>query len=187
MQGEVGRSANQRDCACAWFLSFEPSFDFSLFLPFPSSTYQPFRRKQSKREQETNVFRIKTMSNNNQEPSHDESLQNLPAGLTDVQLGGGEKGEFSLHATIPHFLYLCSCFHPTKPFCYNCFLTSSGLLAPLGDPVGNALNKGLSPVGTAIGGLTNGGYSKSKEMDKQAEEEKGMGGKEQNGQNPLGL
>ncbi|KAG9716188.1 hypothetical protein KCU73_g15710, partial [Aureobasidium melanogenum] len=60
------------------------------------------------------------------------------------------------------------------------------LLAPLGDPLGNALNKGLSPVGTAIGGLTNGGYTKSKEMDKSQEEEK-IGGKEQNGQNPLGL
>ncbi|KEQ71231.1 hypothetical protein M436DRAFT_50865, partial [Aureobasidium namibiae CBS 147.97] len=62
-----------------------------------------------------------------------------------------------------------------------------GLLAPLGDPVGNALNKGLSPVGTAIGGITNGGYTKSKEMDKAAEEQQSIGGKEQNGQNPLGL
>lgn len=52
--------------------------------------------------------------------------------------------------------------------------------------MGNALNKGLSPVGTAIGGLTNGGYTKSKAMDKPQEEEK-IGGKEQNGQNPLGL
>ncbi|KAG9564040.1 hypothetical protein KCU77_g2678, partial [Aureobasidium melanogenum] len=92
------------------------------------------------------------MSNNNQEPSHDESLSNLPAGATDVSLGEGQKG----------------------------------LLAPLGDPLGNALNKGLSPVGTAIGGLTNGGYTKSKEMDKPQEEER-IGGKEQNGQNPLGL
>ncbi|KAI4719716.1 hypothetical protein E4T48_04038 [Aureobasidium sp. EXF-10727] len=92
------------------------------------------------------------MSNNSQDPSHDESLSNLPAGGTDVSLGEGQKG----------------------------------LLAPLGDPLGNALNKGLSPVGTAIGGLTNGGYSKSKEMDKPKEEES-VGGKEQNGQNPLGL
>ncbi|CAD0092696.1 unnamed protein product [Aureobasidium mustum] len=85
------------------------------------------------------------MSSNNQEPSHDESLSNLPAGATDVSLGEGQK-----------------------------------------DPLGNALNKGLSPVGTAIGGLTNGGYTKSKEMDKPQEEEK-IGGKEQTGQNPLGL
>ncbi|KAI4850928.1 hypothetical protein E4T44_02454 [Aureobasidium sp. EXF-8845] len=94
------------------------------------------------------------MSSNNQEPSHDESLSNLPAGGTDVTLGEGQKG----------------------------------LLAPLGDPLGNALNKGLSPVGTAVGGLTNGGYTKSKEMDKAAaEKEERIGGKEQNGQNPLGL
>ncbi|KAI4739499.1 hypothetical protein E4T50_10051 [Aureobasidium sp. EXF-12298] len=93
------------------------------------------------------------MSNNNQDPSHDESLSNLPAGGTDVSLGEGQKG----------------------------------LLAPLGDPLGNALNKGLSPVGTAIGGITNGGYTKSKEMDKAAEEQQSMGGKEQSGQNPLGL
>jgi hypothetical protein len=32
------------------------------------------------------------MSNNNQEPSHDESLSNLPAGGTDVTLGEGQKG-----------------------------------------------------------------------------------------------
>ncbi|KAI5250155.1 hypothetical protein E4T42_05058 [Aureobasidium subglaciale] len=89
---------------------------------------------------------------NNQEPSHDESLSNLPAGMTDVELGG-----------------------------------QKGLFSPLGDPLGNALNKALSPVGTAVGGLTNGGYTKSKEMDKPKEEEKSIGGKEQTGQNPLGL
>jgi hypothetical protein len=33
------------------------------------------------------------MSNNDQEPSHDESLSNLPAGGTDVTLGEGQKGE----------------------------------------------------------------------------------------------
>ena len=32
------------------------------------------------------------MSDKNQEPSHDESLSNLPAGLTDVSLGEGQKG-----------------------------------------------------------------------------------------------
>ncbi|THW16457.1 hypothetical protein D6C86_08962 [Aureobasidium pullulans] len=90
--------------------------------------------------------------NKNQEPTHDESLSNLPAGLTDVQLGA-----------------------------------QKGLLAPLGDPLGNALNKGLSPIGTAVGGITNGGYTKSKEMDKAAEEPQSIGGKEQTGQNPLGL
>lgn len=85
------------------------------------------------------------------------------------------------------FVPLCFAF----PACilYLAVLThhNTGLLAPLGDPVGNALNKGLSPVGTAIGGITNGGYTKSKEMDKAAEEQQSIGGKEQNGQNPLGL
>jgi hypothetical protein len=33
------------------------------------------------------------MSNSNQEPSHDESLSNLPAGATDVSLGEGQKGK----------------------------------------------------------------------------------------------
>lgn len=82
-------------------------------------------------------------------------------------------------STLPIFsLYLpLATFSNIKP----------GLLAPLGDPLGNALNKGLSPVGTAIGGITNGGYTKSKEMDKAAEEQQSVGGKEQNGQNPLGL
>jgi hypothetical protein len=36
--------------------------------------------------------------------------------------------------------------------------------------------------------LTNGGYTKSKEMDKaEADKEERIGGKEQSGQNPLGL
>lgn len=35
--------------------------------------------------------------NKNQEPSHDESLSNLPAGLTDVQLGA-QKG---MHLSLP--------------------------------------------------------------------------------------
>jgi hypothetical protein len=158
------------------------------------------------------------MSNNNQDPSHDESLSNLPAGGTDVSLGEGQKGKHLLHLYPSFALYsalLSTCFLSTSshlcllcpPAFYPPLLISllylpifslylplaassnieTGLLAPLGDPLGNALNKGLSPVGTAVGGITNGGYTKSKEMDKAAEEQQSMGGKEQSGQNPLGL
>jgi hypothetical protein len=92
--------------------------------------------------------------------------------------------DFSPHLlSIPHL--------PTSFFLYLPLAASSnmetGLLVPLGDPLGSALNKGLSPLGTAIGGITNGGYTKSKEMDKAAEEQQSVGGKEQSGQNPLGL
>jgi hypothetical protein len=137
------------------------------------------------------------MSNNNQDPSHDESLSNLPAGGTDVSLGEGQKGKHFLHLSCtshpssfplrsPHLLSPLSPSSLYLPLA-ACSDIKTGLLAPLGDPLGNALNKGLSPVGTAIGGITNGGYTKSKEMDKAAEEQQSMGGKEQSGQNPLGL
>ncbi|GAM83341.1 hypothetical protein ANO11243_013280 [Dothideomycetidae sp. 11243] len=80
----------------------------------------------------------------------------------------------------------------------------SGLLAPLGDPLGKALETGLSPIGAGVGKVTGpaaeGASNVTKPiMDslgmgdrgemKQREELKGesMGGKEQTGQNPLGL
>ncbi|GAB7354227.1 hypothetical protein MBLNU459_g4769t1 [Dothideomycetes sp. NU459] len=62
-----------------------------------------------------------------------------------------------------------------------------GLLSPIGDPLGKVLNKGLSPVGNIVGGLaepvtslTGGGKEKSAEPES-------IGGKQQSGQNPLGL
>ena len=67
-----------------------------------------------------------------------------------------------------------------------------GLLSTIGDPIGKAVHSGLSPVvGNAVGGLTNGGYGKAKEMDKAEKEEEEkrtrFGGKEATGENPLGL
>ncbi|KAJ4288556.1 hypothetical protein N0V90_011793 [Kalmusia sp. IMI 367209] len=87
---------------------------------------------------------------------------------------------------------------------------SGGLLAPLGDPIGKALNTGLRPIGAplekvteplgnALGGSTRGALgpmlgSKDERSevlggnnkDSYSKPEK-IAGKEQTGQNPLGL
>jgi len=78
-----------------------------------------------------------------------------------------------------------------------------GLLSPLGDPLGNGLQKGLGPVGNTLGGLTQSisgqstdllrgasqalGVTKSDEQQKREEEAEKLGGKEQTANNPLGL
>jgi len=69
-----------------------------------------------------------------------------------------------------------------------------GLLSFIGDPVGKALNKGLSPIGNVVGGLAQPFGSGSSNTDKvsgntpkEDEMSKSTGGKEQTGQNPLGL
>jgi hypothetical protein len=79
-----------------------------------------------------------------------------------------------------------------------------GLLSPLGDPLGKALNTGLSPLGSVVGGVTSPlaeGASKVTKPavgalglggQKKEDESKGpggesIGGKEQTGNNPLGL
>ncbi|KAK4986546.1 hypothetical protein LTR66_001005 [Elasticomyces elasticus] len=58
-----------------------------------------------------------------------------------------------------------------------------GLLGPILDPLGKGLQKGLSPVGSVVGGMTQ-PINPGKKDD---EKEKPMGGKEQTGDNPLGL
>jgi hypothetical protein len=140
-------------------------------------------------------------NNKNNEPSHDESINNLPEGGTDVTLGES-KGIY----TIPFPPPIQITHHQShtqkkkkkkkerkkkKNQKQLQFTQLPGLLSAVGDPLGNALNKGLSPVGTAVGGISNGGYGKSKEMDKKAAEQeeatKKFGGQEQTGQNPLGL
>ncbi|PNS16607.1 hypothetical protein CAC42_4571 [Sphaceloma murrayae] len=80
----------------------------------------------------------------------------------------------------------------------------SGLLAPLGDPLGKALGTAVSPIGAGVGKATGpvaeGATQVSKPiMDKLGMEDRGeakeqaekkqdrIGGKEQTGQNPLGL
>ncbi|PSK35966.1 hypothetical protein B9Z65_5781 [Elsinoe australis] len=80
----------------------------------------------------------------------------------------------------------------------------NGILAPIGNPLGSALNTGLSPIGAGIGKATGpmaeGASNISKPLmeklgmedrgeAKEAEEnkEKRIGGNEQTGQNPLGL
>ncbi|KEQ60399.1 uncharacterized protein M437DRAFT_54663, partial [Aureobasidium melanogenum CBS 110374] len=63
-----------------------------------------------------------------------------------------------------------------------------GLLSFLGDPLGKGLEKGLSPVGNLVGGTGDrmAGFTKQDQPQKGEPYEK-FGGKEQNGQNPLGL
>lgn len=62
---------------------------------------------------------------------------------------------------------------------------TQGLLSPLADPVGKGLNKVTSPVGNTIGkGL---GQGKVGEHNDAPKEQESVGGKEQTGQNPLGL
>ena len=79
----------------------------------------------------------------------------------------------------------------------------TGLLSPIGDPLGNGLQKGLGPVGSAVGGLTQSvtgqstdllrgasqalGITKSQEQKKKEEDAERIGGKEQTAENPLGL
>ncbi|KAL1304399.1 hypothetical protein AAFC00_003399 [Neodothiora populina] len=76
-----------------------------------------------------------------------------------------------------------------------------GLLSFIGDPAGKALNKGLSPVGSVVGGLAQpfgsgesntdklkGNKSRREESARQEREaDEAIGGKAQTGQNPLGL
>ncbi|KAK4974701.1 hypothetical protein LTR28_010390 [Elasticomyces elasticus] len=57
------------------------------------------------------------------------------------------------------------------------------LLGPILDPLGKGLQKGLSPVGSVVGGMTQ-PINPGKKDD---EKEKPIGGKEQTGNNPLGL
>lgn len=75
---------------------------------------------------------------------------------------------------------------------------NAGLLSPLGDPLGKALNKGLSPVGSVVGGLAQPFGSGASNTDKlrgtskdaeasSSQSHSSLGGKEQTGQNPLGL
>ncbi|KAL1598702.1 hypothetical protein SLS60_007842 [Paraconiothyrium brasiliense] len=87
---------------------------------------------------------------------------------------------------------------------------SGGLLAPLADPVGKALNTGLrplgaplekitGPLGNAVGGSTRGALGPMLgEKEERSEllggnnvdsysKKESLGGKEQTGQNPLGL
>ena len=82
---------------------------------------------------------------------------------------------------------------------------SGGLLAPLGDPLGKAVNTGLSPLGAGVGSLTGsiseGASSVTKTLtsaaglpdrgeEKQKEEVADMesvGGKEPSAENPMGL
>ena len=69
----------------------------------------------------------------------------------------------------------------------------TGLLAPLGDPIGKGLNKGLSPVGKLVGGVAQPFGSGKSNTDKlrgtQPEDDslKSIGGKDQTAENPLGL
>ncbi|KAI4739792.1 hypothetical protein E4T50_09777, partial [Aureobasidium sp. EXF-12298] len=64
----------------------------------------------------------------------------------------------------------------------------TGLLSFLGDPLGKGLEKGLSPVGNLVGGTGDrmAGFTKQ-DQPKKGEAYEKFGGKEQNGQNPLGL
>ncbi|KXL48656.1 hypothetical protein M433DRAFT_2814 [Acidomyces richmondensis BFW] len=83
-----------------------------------------------------------------------------------------------------------------------------GLLSPIGDPLGQVLDKGLKPVGVLTGAIGRPSGEALQNVEKQAKKEKGyqggyhdyekaeamenaggerIGGKEQTGQNPLGL
>jgi len=80
-----------------------------------------------------------------------------------------------------------------------------GLLSPIGDGVGQVLDKGLKPIGHVVGQVGHPAGEALSNVQKQAKKEKGysdeengkpdkelpggerIGGKPQTGQNPLGL
>ncbi|KAF2157310.1 hypothetical protein K461DRAFT_317427 [Myriangium duriaei CBS 260.36] len=79
-----------------------------------------------------------------------------------------------------------------------------GILAPIGDPLGKGLETGLSPIGAGIGKATGpvaeGASNVTKPLmeslgmgdrgelkEQEAQKNETIGGKEQTGQNPLGL
>ena len=69
-------------------LLFSQYLSHDIILP----TKQHQDKLQMSEERDKQRRRKAIMSNNNQDPSHDESLSNLPAGGTDVSLGEGQKG-----------------------------------------------------------------------------------------------
>lgn len=111
--------------------------------------------------------------------------ENLPDNINEVDLGSkDQKGKHSslLSPSFPSQLYHIS-------YLDRSILTRfTGLLSFLGDPLGKGLQKGLSPVGNLVGGTGDrmAGFTKQ-DQPKKGEAYEKFGGKEQNGQNPLGL
>lgn len=92
----------------------------------------------------------------------------------------------------------------TRVFGATSNIISAGVLSPVGDPVGQVLDKGLKPVGTVVNGVTGPFTDSVGAVTKPALEKVGLsggkqdtndekpggdriGGNPQTGKNPLGL
>lgn len=146
---------------------------------------------------------IKSQVDENDTPVNKALRENLPDHINEVDLGSqDQKGlRQPLNSSENQSIQQPCLFSPfIFPFLSRPFLlfvpsllpttnhSSTGLLSPFLDPVGKGLSKGLSPVGNLIGGTGDrmAGFTKQ-DQPKKGEEYQKFGGKEQSGQNPLGL
>lgn len=113
-----------------------------------------------------------------QAPNNTTLTETLPDKINNVELGSeDQKG-----ICPPSYTHIPLLLTPHK----------IGLLSPLLDPIGQGLQNVLSPLGNLIGGIGD-GMAACTTRDQEGKENRGdggyekFGGKEQNGQNPLGL
>ena len=120
--------------------------------------------------------------------------ENLPEHVNEVELGA-QKGKSPCFWSLPHVSFSFG-FYFIQRYLLLLFLLLwcsilillTGLLSPIGDPLGRVLYTILSPLGNQIGNAGDRmSGNKDDEEEKKDEPYQKFGGKEQNGQNPLGL